>query len=197
MIQRAGVLIALVVSVLAGCGGQVQATASPGVDAGAPRFRLDVYASHVGVVYEYDQLVPEVDEVIAKEAPIATLTELDVARCAIAPRYARTMTLTLTAEAATRVGAALAATSQTEPVEAKLDGARLWVGVVYEPMGAAAIETPIVSFGGLESRPVTVKIDETIGVGLGSPTTSAAPTRIDVDALRALFSARGVLVEAG
>lgn len=179
---------------VAGCGSKTQSAAPPTSD--APRLRLDVYATHVGVIYQYDQLVAKVDAVVAAEAPVASITELDVARCAIAPRYARTMTWTLTDDASARVRAALVARSETEPVVATLDQARLWVGVVYTPMGAAAIETPIVSFGGLASGPITVKIDETIGVGLGRPTTSSTPTRIDVDAVRAIFGARGALVEA-
>lgn len=189
-------LLGLIVGVCfgAGCGGKTQTVAPPSTD--PPRLHVDVYATHVGVVYQYDQLVPKVDAVVAAEAPVASITELDVARCTIAPRYARTMTLTLTDEASARVRGALAARTETEPVVATLDQARLWVGVVYNPMGAAAIETPIASFGGLASGAITVKIDEVIGVGLRVPTTSVTPTRIDVDAVRALFSARGVLVEA-
>jgi hypothetical protein len=177
----------------AGCGGKTQSVAPPASE--SPRWRFDVYATHVGVVYQYEQLVPKVDAVVATEVPVASVTELDVARCTIAPRYARTMTLTLTDEASARVRSALSARSETEPVVATLDRARLWVGVVYDPRGAAAIETPIASFGGLAAGPITIEIDEAIGVGLGGPTTSATPTRIDVDAVRALFTARGVLVE--
>ena len=162
--------------------------------ASAPRptqvhtFRLEVFADQVGVVYAYDDLVPKVERVRRAGAPVVSITERDVAQCELAPRFARTMTMILTDDASARVGAAVATLGETSPVVASIDDQVMWVGVTYNPMGAAAIETPIVSFPAQASSRVAIKIDAAIGVGIRLPESSDESTRIDSGALRSIFA---------
>jgi hypothetical protein len=174
----------LLAIVAAGCSSAVVNT-----PAESARLQFKMYDERVGVIYDYNKLEPKVNEVVLKRSPSATFTEQDVGSFAIAPQFAATMSLTLTKDATARIGTALSNADETYPVVATIDGKPFWVGVVYNPIGAAAIRTPIVSISRNADGLAVVKIDAWIGV-FGTSLSSKEPTRIDSDELRAILATR-------
>lgn len=160
---------------------------------GPRAFRLDVYDAQLGVVYEYDALETRMGEV---QPPVAIgLSGEDVSRYRVLEEPGLGVELVLSESASRRLGAALRGLHEAAPFAVYLEGRRLYVGVVYTPMGAAAIRTPILHVEEREGR-LTLRIDEHIGAGFGDELPAGVPPwprRVDVAVLRRAFRAVGAL----
>jgi hypothetical protein len=157
---------------------------------------LQVLPSRVGVVYAYDDLRARVDVDAGRELAVLNVTDADVEKLVVrgAPNTSTTLELRLTEEAERRLAPALAGLGETQPFVVFADERVLFVGVVYTPIGAAAIRTPVLHQGTVDGRRVLVIASQLGAVFMGGSGDASLAARIDLPTLRSFFAERGRLL---
>jgi hypothetical protein len=169
-----------------------------GAPADPAPFSLVIHANWLGVIYEYDDLMAALAKEPASQVVFRAGPE-DIAALVIGPQPSPHYDLVLTPAASARWQAATDAHRDTAPFELALGDRRLLAGVVYTPIGAAAIRTPVLHGSRGANGEVTLTIAAyqgaaTMPVGSGGRDLAAAlAQRIDDGALRRYFAARGTL----
>jgi hypothetical protein len=158
----------------------------------APRFGIHFFAERVKAFYDYSTLDAATRHLEVKDA-VVTLTEEDVEAYWVDAAPSSRILVRLTAQASTQQSAALLGLQETRPFFVTLDGKKLYVGIVYEMGGAAAITTPVVHLLA-DSGLVELRIGAHQGAWAGGWGTGDA-SRIDRQEVRDLFEARGALWE--
>lgn len=156
---------------------------------GPSHFAIRFYGKRAGVKYQYADLTTAVGDLASQEA-IVTLTEDDVASFQADAAPSSRFVITLTAQAAQRWSAALKAMSETQPFTVAVNGETLYVGVVYNIMGAAAIQTPVLHLQEADGK-VELRIGAWQGAWYGMGRGDAS--RIERKEIRELFAKQGVL----
>jgi hypothetical protein len=159
-------------------------------------FALVVHDRCVGVIYEYEQLLAATRAL--DPSTIALRLGLDeIAALEIGPAPSPRMRFELVPAAIERVRAATLL--DTAPFRLELDGESLVTGVVYTPIGAAGIRTPVLHVRAPGDKHVRAL---TIGAYLGAamverglPGDDVLAQRIDLPALRTAFARHGKLRE--
>lgn len=195
--DRAASLVGVALLLLAGHLGaqEPRSTACPaGAEAGPNRVGLEirVFAEPVGVIYGYGDLEKAVRPEAERVALL--LEENDIEECLVAPAPSAVIELRLTPEASARLGPGLDSLRETQPFVVSVDGERRFVGVVYDPRGAAAIQTPVLHRGRRGEGRVVV-VATSMGAAFSRELRGGDAGRIDLPEIRARFAARGRLRE--
>jgi hypothetical protein len=155
-----------------------------------PAFSLKIYKNRL-FVYQYEALAEKFSQGLFGDATNA-LGEQDIASYSIGPHPSHTIALLLTKEASTRWRSLKR--GETTPFSVSVDDEVLFVGVFYNPIGAAAINTPVIHERE-ESGCVRVLIGAVQGAAFAQSSPIEHTTRLDHPELRQLFSSLGVLQE--
>ncbi len=154
---------------------------------------VDVLSASVATIYEYPELQHELSSI--PQDVLVSFTDADIAWAAAEPSPASRIEMHMTPEASSAHGAALEGAG-LHPFRVSCDGQELFVGVIYEMIGAAAIKTPVLHVARDAENSVVLSLGAVQGAwlmgGLASPESKE---RIDRPELRAAFCQRGVLRE--
>jgi hypothetical protein len=172
---------------------RVEDAAAPTPSTDTAPFSLVVYGEGVGVIYQYDALVAA----LAARPPTTVAFELgpdDVEQFVIGPEPSGRYNLVLAPAASERWRVASPKLHDTVPFEVKLGDRRLFVGVIYTPIGAAYIRTPVLHRGRLDDDERGVlTVSAYLGAAFDGQIDATLAARIDSGELRAYFARRGVL----
>jgi hypothetical protein len=157
-----------------------------------PRCRIDVLADQVDVIYEYSELQAEIGTL---SGGVDFTIPLGVVESAAAdPPPAARFQLTLAAEASTDL-AALAGV-YLRPFRLLCDEQELFVGVVYQKGGAAAIQTPVLHAEQAEDGALVLLLGAWQGAwAISGGGAAELRERLDRTELRAELCGRGLLEE--
>ena len=157
----------------------------------APQFTLDVYEKHLGVVYQYPDLLDMMAEFPSNIA--IRLDETDIIRIEMGYSCSSLIALHLSSSAAEAWNQRIGARSDTDTqgFTVNVCGKRLFAGVIYTYMGAAAIQTPVLYR--INRAPTILYIASSLGVMKSD--CDEEFSRIDRPELRDLFRRRGILEE--
>lgn len=155
-----------------------------------PACRIDVLAETVDVTYEYADLVEQLR--LLSSAVEITIPLAEVERAAVdappAARFEMTLGSAASADLAARGDLVL------HPFRVSCDDQELFVGVVYQPAGAAAIRTPVLHIEESEDGARVLRLGAWQGAWLsGSSGNDELRERIDRAELRTAFCERGIL----
>jgi hypothetical protein len=157
-----------------------------------PRCRIDVLADQVDVIYEYSELQAEIGTL---SGGVDVTIPLSVVESAAAdPPPAARFQLTLSAEASTDL-AALAGV-YLRPFRLSCDEQELFVGVVYQREGAAAIQTPVLHAEQAEDGALVLLLGAWQSAwAISGGGAAELRERLDRTELRAELCGRGILDE--
>jgi hypothetical protein len=129
-----------------------------------PEYRLEVRRERLGVIYEHAEVEARV-AALDWSSPIVVQGN-DIAEYRVdGETQGLSVQLVLTPEAAARLGDELVAAEEAAPFRVLLGGEVLVVGLIYFPMGAAALTSPILHVE--RGEQLVVHLDERIGMGMG------------------------------
>jgi hypothetical protein len=150
----------------------------------------------VDIIYEYADLEQEV----ASLPPdvLVSFTDTDIEWAAAEPAPASRVELRMTPQASSEHGTVLE-DAWLHPFRFSCDGQELFVGLFYEMIGAAGINTPILHVDRDAEDLVVLSLGAWQGAWLATGATgpAGARERIDRPELRAVFCLRGALQELG
>jgi hypothetical protein len=154
-----------------------------------PEYRLELRRERLGVIYEHAEVEARA-AALDWSSPIVIRGE-DVAEYRVeGEQQGLRVQLVLTPEAGARLGDELLGAEEAAPFRVVFDGDVVFVGLVYFPMGAAALTSPILHVEPGER--VVVGIDERIGMGMAM--AAEGNLRVDRPELREAFRRAGALV---
>jgi hypothetical protein len=153
-------------------------------------FSLKIYKNRL-FVYQYEVLQEKFAQGLFGEATNA-LSEQDIALYSIGPHPSHTIALTLTPQASTRWLSLKR--GETTPFSVSIGDEVLFVGVFYNPIGAAAINTPVIHEKE-EGGCVRVLLGAVQGAAFSRSCSIEHATRLDQPKLREIFANLGVLRE--
>ena len=160
----------------AACGCAHRAADAP--PASAPTFSLSIAASPVGVIYDYEKLLLAVDAGGAEAA--MSFDASDIERFVIGEAPSELMCLIVKPRARER----LSHVRETTPFVVRVGRTRLFAGVVYPKIGAAAIDAPV-----MHVEPAgALLIGAHQGSAYGIAASHGARNRIDRPELRAALA---------
>jgi hypothetical protein len=155
---------------------------------------IDVLSARVDVIYDYASL----EQKIASIPPdvLASFTDADIASVAAEPPAASRIEMHMTPEASSRYGTVLE-NALLHPFRFSCGGQSLFVGVIYDMIGAAGIRTPVLHVARDAENPLVLRLGAWQGAWMGMATMEdpGARKRIDRPELRAVFCLRGALRE--
>lgn len=156
---------------------------------------LDVLTATVDVIYEYADLEKKVASL--PDQVVLSVTDADVVWAGAGPPTAARIEMRLTQAASARYGTDLQH-AILHPFRLSCNGKELFIGVVYEIYGAAAIRTPVLHVAiAPNSGDVILRIGSFQGawMGLMAGDDAESRERIDRPELRATFCQKGALHE--
>ena len=157
-------------------------------------FAIEIHDQPIGVIYQYPDLVTAFEAGRGGTVRLR-LDERDVASYVVGPAPSAIVGFELTPDASARWSTAIDGSSETLPFSVSIGSQRLFVGVLYPAMGAAAIDTPVLHVISRAGQ-VTASIGARQGASWTWRTaTQAHADRIDRPELRAVFRERGTLAE--
>lgn len=155
-----------------------------------PEYRLELRRERLGVIYEHAEVEARV-AALDWSSPIV-IQGSDIAEYRVeGENQGLRVQLVLTPEAGARIGDELVAVEEAAPFRVVLGGEVLVVGLVYFPMGAAALTSPILHVE--RGEQVVVQLDERIGMGIGMAAAEGS-LRVDRPEIRDAFRRANALV---
>jgi hypothetical protein len=155
---------------------------------------FEVLSARVDVIYEYQDLEQAVISI--PQDVLVSFTDTDIEWAAAEPPAASRIEMHLTPQASSLHGAVLENAS-LHPFRISCGGESLFVGVIYEMIGAAGIRTPVLHVARDSVDNVVLYLGAWQGAWVASMSMeyTAARDRIDRSELRAVFCQRGALRE--
>ena len=156
---------------------------------------VDVLSTRVGTIYEYADLEQEVASI--SQDVLVSFTDAAIEWASADPEPASRIALHLTAQASSEYGTVLEG-AWLHPFRFSCDGQELFIGLVYEVIGAAAINTPVLGPDRDDDDLVVLRLGANQAAWLFDGIEDLeARERIDRPELRAVFCQRGALRELG
>jgi hypothetical protein len=155
---------------------------------------VDVLSTRVSTIYEYADLEQEVASI--PQDVLVSFTDADIEWAAAEPAPASRIEMHMTAQGSLEYGTVLEG-AWLHPFRFSCNGQELFVGLVYEMIGAAAINTPVLHVDRDAEDLVVLRLGAFQGAwyATGATGPAGARERIDRPELRAVFCERGALQE--
>jgi hypothetical protein len=155
---------------------------------------VDVLSTRVDTIYDYADLEQEIASI--PQDVLVSFTDADIVWAAAEPPPASRIEMHMTPQASSLHGTVLE-DAWLHPFRFSCDGQDLFVGVIYEMIGAAAIQTPVLHVARDAENSVVLSLGAfqgawIVSTAMGPP---GARERIDRPELRAAFCQRGALQE--
>jgi len=176
------------------CKEDAPACCTPGLECvtAVPSCRIDILDGQIDLRSEYADIKAKIDALSGEV--VLSIPDAGVALAAADPAPSARFEFTLN-ERATELYAPALATFYTQAFRLSCDGEELFVGLIYNRYGAAALAFPVLHIEHEEGEPVHLLLGASLGewTGLHGTSTDEAKQRIDRPELRAAFCAKGVL----
>lgn len=176
------------------CKEDTPACCTPGLECvrAVPRCRIDILEGNVDLTSKYADIAPQIEPLFGDV--LLSIPDEAVALAAADPSPAARFEFTLS-ERGTELYAAALKTLYTQPFRLSCDDETLFVGLIYNRNGAAALSFPVLHIEQTEGGPVRLLLGATLGewTGLHGFSAEEDKQRIDRTELRATFCARGIL----